>query len=130
MQCQCMCIAPWPGIVQGHDCTGSKQVKVRWRKRGIVHQIQVETWQDKREPELLDKQFIRTGADDRVERALKRYKIWMYLARKEEDVPYMGFGLLKQEQMFGDFCCITKNPRLTSPDRSEVNTNTQCLHSY
>jgi len=60
-----------------------------------VHHIQVEAWQDEREPELLDKQFIRTRADDRIERVLKGYKIWMYLARKEEDVSYMGLGLLK-----------------------------------
>jgi len=95
-----------------------------------VHHIQVEAWQDQREPELLDKQLIRSGTDDRVERVLKRCKIWMYLARKEEDVPYMRFSLLKQEQMMGDFCRITKNPRLASPDRSEVNTHTQCLHSF
>jgi hypothetical protein len=55
----------------------------------------MEAWQDKREPELLDKQFIRARTDDRIERILERYKIWMYLARKEEDVSDMGFSLLK-----------------------------------
>src|SRR5947199_10468778 len=111
MQRQRVGIAPWPGIMQGHYSTGSKQVNVGWRKRGIVHHIEVETWQDKWEPELLDKQFICTRADDRIERVPKGYKIGMYLVRKEEDVSYMRLGLLKQEQMFSDFCCITKNPR-------------------
>ena len=60
-----------------------------------MHHIQVQAWQDKREPELLDKQFIRARTDDRIERVLKRYKIRMYLACKEEDVSYMGFSLLK-----------------------------------
>jgi hypothetical protein len=114
--------------MQGHDRTGTKPVKVGWWKRGIVHHIQVQAWQDQRKSDLLDKQLICTLADDRIERVLKRYKIWMYLACKEEDVSYMWFGLLKEEQMFGDFCCITKNPGLTSPDRSEVNPNTQFLH--
>src|SRR5438477_5361141 len=103
MQRQCMRITPWPRIMQGHHRTRSKRLKIGRRERGIMHHIQAQAPQHKREPELFDDQLIGGWADHGIESILEWHEIWMDFACEKENVAYAGFGLLQQEQVPGNF---------------------------
>ncbi len=66
--------APWTGIVEGHDRARAESLQIRRRKSRIVHDIQVQSRQNPREPELFAEQLIARRADHGFEMTVETAK--------------------------------------------------------